>query len=123
MHKELIHRMAGQTMNRWRRLWLVIKLMAAVAACVAVAIQAFLYMLDSPDAAQIHPLSIVVAGLIFGFITFGLLSLIEIGLVGLVGFFLPGTPQPQATPESDEGLSLQGPLALQSDDPAHQKNL
>ena len=76
-------------MNRWRRLWLIIKLMAAVAACVAVAVQAFLYMLDSPDAAQIHPLSIVVAGLIFGFITFGVLSLIEIGFLGLVGFFLP----------------------------------
>jgi hypothetical protein len=115
--------MAGQTMNRWRRLWLIIKLMAAVAACVAVAIQAFLYMLDSPDAAQIHPLSIVVAGLIFGFITFGVLSLIEIVLLGLVGFFLPSTPPPPATPESDEGLSQQGPLALQSDDPAHQKNL
>jgi hypothetical protein len=107
-------------MNRWRRLWLIIKLIAALAACVAVAVQAFLYMLDSSDAVQIHPLSILVVGLIFGFITFGLLSLIERGVVRLVA---PIISRPQAEPERDAGAMPERPLTFSTEDPTHQRNL
>ncbi|MHC8385987.1 hypothetical protein [Pseudomonas sp. LB3P14] len=108
-------------MNRWRRLWLFLKLMAAVAACVTAAVQAFLYMLESPDAAQIHPLSIVVVGLTFGFIIYAFLSLIE----RVVRVFLappdPVIPQPQAELETDAGLAAEQPLILPADDSAQQK--
>ncbi|WP_259696432.1 hypothetical protein [Pseudomonas brassicacearum] len=57
--------------------WVFVNLLAAFAACLTVTVQAFSYMLESPDAAQMHPLSILVVGLIFGFITYGILSLIE----------------------------------------------
>ncbi|MHC8390778.1 hypothetical protein ACYZTM_22650 [Pseudomonas sp. MDT2-39-1] len=107
-------------MNRWRRLWLIIKLIAALAACVAVAIQAFLYMLESSDAVQIHPLSILVVGLIFGFITFGLLSLIERGVLGLV---VPNNSRAQAEPEGDAEATPEWPLTLPTEDPIHQRNL
>jgi hypothetical protein len=107
-------------MNRWRRFWLIIKLIAALAACVAVAVQAFLYMLDSSDAVKIHPLSILVVGLIFGFITFGLLTLIERGVLGLVA---PIISRPQAEPESDAGATPEWPLTLPTEDPTHQRNL
>lgn len=109
-------------MNRWRRLWLIIKLTAAVAACVAVAVQAFLYMLESADAVQIHPLSILVVGLIFGFITFGLLSLIERGLLKLVASSFPNHSRPQAAPESDAGATPERPLTFPTEDPSHLRN-
>lgn len=109
-------------MNRWRLLWLSVKLLAAVAACLAVAFQAFQYMLESPDAVQIHPLSIVGVGLIFGFVTYGVLSLIEWVLRSIVAFFTPVTPQPQADVESDVELAPEPPLALASDDSTQQKN-
>lgn len=109
-------------MNRWRRLWLILKLMAAVAACVTAAIQAFLYMLESPDGAQIHPLSIVVVGLIFGFIIYGLLSLVE----RVVRVFLtppaPAIPQPQAELETEAGLAAEQPPIPPADDSAQQKH-
>lgn len=108
-------------MNRWQRLWLFLKLMAAVAACVTAAIQAFLYMLESPDEAQIHPLSIVVVGLIFGFITYGILSLID----RVVRGFLPRL-DPIATTaaplEEDPVLMQEQPLALSADDSTQQKS-
>ncbi|AWM90790.1 hypothetical protein DJ564_08115 [Pseudomonas sp. 31-12] len=107
-------------MNRWRRLWLIIKLIAAVAACVAVAVQAFLYMLESSDAVQIHPLSILVVGLIFGFITFGLLSLIERGVSGLVAQIIS---KPHAEPQSDAGAAPERPLTFPTEDPTHLRNL
>ncbi|MHC8342744.1 hypothetical protein [Pseudomonas sp. RT6P73] len=107
-------------MNRWRRLWLIIKLIAALAACVAVAVQAFLYMLESADAVQIHPLSILVVGLIFGFIIFGLLSLIERGVIRLVA---PIISRPQAKPESDAGATPERPLTFPTEDPTHLRNL
>lgn len=107
-------------MNRWRRLWLIIKLIAALAACVAVTVQAFFYMLESSDAVQIHPLSILVVGLIFGFITFGLLSLIERGVIRLVA---PIISRPKAKPESDAGATPEWPLTLPTEDPTHQRNL
>ncbi|MGL6244851.1 hypothetical protein [Pseudomonas sp.] len=107
-------------MNRWRRLWLFIKLIAALAACVAVAAQAFLYMLDSSDAVQIHPLSILVVGLIFGFITFGLLSLIERGVLGLVA---PIISRSQTKPGNDSGATPEWPLTLPTEDPTHQRDL
>lgn len=114
--------MTGDGMSRWRRLWLSVKLIAAAAACVAVAVQAFLYMLDSQDAVQIHPLSIMVAGLIFGFVSYGLLSLIERGVKRLVARFDTGAPEPQTEFEDDVELTLDEPLILPSDSPAHQKN-
>ncbi|VVO27515.1 hypothetical protein [Pseudomonas fluorescens] len=113
-------------MNRWRRLWLVVKLLAAVAVCLYVAVQASRYMLESPDAEQIHPLSVLVVGLIFGFATFGLLSLIG----WIAGFFLaspdPVIPtvvaQPQTTPEEDAPLMPESPPVLPADDSTRQKN-
>lgn len=110
-------------MNRWRRLWLSVKLIAAVAACLAVAVQAFQYMLESPDAMRIHPLSIVVVGLIFGFITFGLLSLSERIVRGFFASPDPVVLQPQAELESNVGLAVEQPLTLPPDDPTQQKNL
>lgn len=118
-----IDRMTGDGMSRWRRLWLSVKLVAAAAACVAVAVQAFLYMLDSQDAVQIHPLSIMVAGLIFGFVSYGLLSLIERGVKRLVARFDTAAPEPQAELEADVELTLDEPLTPLSDAPVHQKNL
>ncbi|MHC8321816.1 hypothetical protein ACYZT4_14160 [Pseudomonas sp. GB2N2] len=106
-------------MSRWRRLWLSVKLIAAIAACLTVGVQAFLYMLESPDSAQIHPLSIVVAGLIFGFIIFGLLSLIERGVVRLVA----RSVNPKAALERDLALTLDEPLVPLSDAPNDQKSL
>jgi len=91
-------------MNKWQRFWLALKLTAAVAACLAAGVQAFFYMLNSPDAAQVHPLSILVAGLIFGFITFGLLSLIEREVKRLVARFVTTSPAPQA--EYEDGVAL-----------------
>lgn len=110
-------------MNRWRRLWLFVKLIAAAAACVTAAVQAFLYMLESQDAVQIHPLSIVVVGLIFGFISFGLLSLIERGVRRLVARSVTVAPDPRAELESDVGLVVDQSLTLPTDAPTHQKNL
>lgn len=108
-------------MNRWRRLWVFVKLVAAFSACLTVAAEAFRYMLDSPDAAQLHPLSIVVVGLIFGFITYGVLSLIE----RVVRVFLP-RPGPVATTaaplEEDPVLMQDQTLALPADDSTQQKN-
>lgn len=118
-----IDRMTGDGMSKWRRLWLSVKLIAAAAACVAVAVQAFLYMLDSQDAVQIHPLSIMVAGLIFGFVSYGLLSLIERGVKRLVSRFDTGAPELQTEFEDDVELTLDEPLILPPDAPAHQKNL
>ncbi|MBK5355401.1 hypothetical protein JFU37_23225 [Pseudomonas sp. TH41] len=109
-------------MTRWRRLWLSVKVLAAVAACLTVAVQAFQYMLESPDAVQIHPLSIVGVGLIFGFVTFGVLSLIEWVVRRFVALFAPVTPQPQAEIESDVELTPEQPLTLASDDSTQQKN-
>lgn len=109
-------------MNRWRRIWLIVKLMAAVAACVTASIQAFLYMMDSPDAEQIHPLSIVVVGLIFGFIVFGLLSLFDWAVRGFVAPSTPDIPQTEAVPENDGGLAAEQPLTLSADDSTPQKN-
>lgn len=110
-------------MNRWQRLWLSVKLIAATAACVAVAVQAFFYMLESQDAVQIHPLSIVVVGLIFGFISYGLLSLIERGVRRLVALSVTVAPEPRAEIESGVELVADQPLTLASDAPTHQKNL
>jgi hypothetical protein len=114
-------------MNRWQRLWLSVKLIAAVAACVAAGVQAFLYMMDSTDASRIHPLSILVAGLIFGFITFGLLSFIEGGVRRLVAPFVTAQPQPQPQPQSnadaDTEPTAQPPLILSADDSAQHKSL
>lgn len=116
-------RTTGDVMNRWRRIWLSVKLIAAAVACVAAAVQAFFYMLESQDAVQIHPLSIVVAGLIFGFISYGLLSLIERGVRRLVARFDTVAPDPRAELESDVGLVADQPLTLSSDASTHQKNL
>mgnify|MGYP003914239979 FL=1 len=118
--------MTGECMNRWRRIWVFVKLVAAFAACLAVAVQAFSYMLESPDAAQMHPLSILVVGLIFGFVTYGILSLIE----RLVRVFLPHpdpvtttvTAQPQTDLEEDAVVMEEQPLALSADDSTQQKN-
>lgn len=110
-------------MNRWRRLWLSVKLIAAAAACVAVAVQAFQYMLESQDAVQIHPLSILVVGLIFGFISYGLLSLIERGVQRLLARSDTVAPEPRAELESDVELVVDQPLTLQADASTHQKNL
>jgi RsiW-degrading membrane proteinase PrsW (M82 family) len=119
--------MTGECMNRWRKLWVFVKLVAAFAACLAVAVQAFTYMLESPDAAQMHPLSIVVAGLIFGFFTYGILSLIE----RAVRVFLPRTDpvsstvaaQPQTALEEETVLmEEEQPLAVSADDSTQQKN-
>ncbi|MHC8355309.1 hypothetical protein ACYZTL_08730 [Pseudomonas sp. LB3P81] len=123
MQYRAIDRMTGDGMNRWRRLWLSVKLIAAAAACLTVAVQAFRYMLESPDAAQIHPLSIVVVGLIFGFISYGLLSLIERFVWGFVAPSDTVAPKPRAELESDVGLAADQPLTLPSDASTHQKNL
>ena len=109
-------------MNRWQRIWLSVKLIAAVAVCVAVGVQAFFYMMDSTDAARIHPLSILVAGLIFGFITFGLLSFIERGVRRLVAPFVTANPQLQAQVDTDSELATP-PLILSADDSAQHKSL
>lgn len=118
--------MTGECMNRWRRIWVFVKLVAAFAACLAVAVQAFSYMLESPDAAQMHPLSIVVVGLIFGFITYGILSLIERAIRGFLPHPDPVTTtvvaQPQAELEEDAVLMEEQPLALSADDSTQQKN-
>ena len=113
-------------MNRWRRIWVFVKLVAAFAAGLTAAIQAFSYMLESPDAAQMHPLSILVVGLIFGFITYGVLSLIE----RAVRIFLPHrdpvtttvAAQPQTALEDDAVFMEEQPLALSADDSTQQKN-
>jgi hypothetical protein len=105
-------------MNRWRRIWLIVKLMAAVAACLIASIQAFLYMMESPDAVRIHPLSIVVVGLIFGFIVFGFLSLIDRAVRGFMAPSDPAIPQPQAEPEK----AAEPPLSLPADDSTQQKS-
>ena len=110
-------------MSRWRRLWLSVKLTAAAAACVAVAVQAFLYMLDSQDAVQIHPLSIMVVGLVFGFVSYGLLSLVERGVKRLLARFDAVVPGARAEVERDAELTLEEPLIPLSETPAHQKNL
>lgn len=118
--------MTGECMNRWRRIWVFVKLVAAFAACLAVAVQAFSYMLESPDAAQMHPLSILVVGLIFGFVTYGILSLIE----RIVRVFLPHpapvtttvAAQPQTDLEEDAVVMEEQPLALSADDSTQQKN-
>jgi hypothetical protein len=114
-------------MNRWQRLWLSVKLITAVAACVAAGVQAFFYMMDSTDASRIHPLSILVAGLIFGFITFGLLSFIEEGIRRLLAPLFTAKPQPQRLPQAnadtDSELSAQPPLILSADDSAQPRNL
>jgi hypothetical protein len=112
--------MTGECMNRWRRIWVFVKLVAAFAACLTVAVQAFSYMLESPDAAQIHPLSILVVGLIFGFITYGILSLIERAVRGLLPH--PDPAQPQTELEEDAVLIEEQPLALSADDSTQQKN-
>ncbi|KPG92956.1 hypothetical protein AEQ67_26240 [Pseudomonas sp. RIT-PI-q] len=109
-------------MNRWRRIWLIVKLMAAVAACLTASIQAFLYMMESPDAAQIHPLSIVVVGLIFGFIVFGVLSLIDWAVRSVVPPSEPVILQPQAEVDNEAGLSPEQPLSLPADDSTQQKS-
>jgi hypothetical protein len=113
----------GGRMNRWQRLWLSVKLITAVAACVAAGVQAFFYMMDSTDASRIHPLSILVAGLIFGFITFGLLSFIEEGIRRLLAPLFTAKPQPQANADTDSELVAQPPLILSTDDSAQQKSL
>ncbi|WP_223511364.1 hypothetical protein [Pseudomonas sp. GL-B-19] len=109
-------------MNKWQRLWLSVKLIAAVAACVAVGVQAFFYMMDGSDAEQIHPLSILVVGLIFGFITFGLLTFIERGVRRLAAPFVTARSQPQEKADTDSELVAQ-PLILSTDDSAQQKSL
>ncbi|QCY14064.1 MULTISPECIES: hypothetical protein [Pseudomonas] len=113
-------------MNRGQRLWLVVKLLAAVAACLYAAVQASRYMLESPDAEQIHPLSILVVGLIFGFVTFGLLSLIGWIVRLFLPFPDPVTPtvvaQPQTTPDEDAPLMPESPPVLPADDSTRQKN-
>jgi hypothetical protein len=105
-------------MKRWRRIWLIVKLMAAVAACLTASIQAFLYMMESPDADQIHPLSIVVVGLIFGFIVFGLLSLIDWAVSAFTAPSDPVIPQLQAEPEKE----AEPPLSRPADDSTQQKS-
>lgn len=109
-------------MNRWRRLWLIVKLLAAVAACVAAAVQAFFYMMESADAVQIHPLSIVVVGLIFGFITYGVLSLMERGVRGRIAPRERVAAQPQSELEIDADFPSQQPLSVPTDDSAQQKS-
>lgn len=109
-------------MNRWRRIWLIVKLMAAVAACLTASILAFLYMMESPDADQIHPLSIVVVGLIFGFIVFGLLSLIDWAVGALVATSDPVIPQPRAEVDNEAGLSPEQPSSLPAEDSPQQKS-
>ncbi len=113
----------GEVMNRWQRLWLSVKLIVAAAACVAVAVQAFQYMLESQDAVHIHPLSIFVVGLIFGFISYGLLSLVERGVQRLLARSDTVAPEPRAERESDVELVADQPLTLQADASTHQKNL
>lgn len=113
----------GEVMNRWQRLWLSVKLIVAAAACVAVAVQAFQYMLESQDAVHIHPLSIFVVGLIFGFISYGLLSLIERGVQRRLARSDTVAPEPRAERESDVELVADQPLTLQADASTHQKNL
>ncbi|MHC8399696.1 hypothetical protein ACYZTX_09445 [Pseudomonas sp. MDT1-17] len=108
-------------MNRWRRLWVIVKLVAAFSACLIVAVEAFRYMLESPDAAQLHPLSIMVVGLIFGFITYGILSLIETVVRGFLP--RPDPVAPTAAPlEEDPVLMQEQPLALSADDSTQQKS-
>lgn len=107
-------------MNSWRRIWVFVKLVAAFSACLAVAVQAFSYLLESPDAVQIHPLSILVVGLIFGFITYGTLSLIERAVRGFLPH--PDPAQPQTELEEDAVLTEEQPLALSVDNPTQQKN-
>lgn len=118
--------MAGECMNTWRRIWVFVKLLAAFAACVAVAVQAFNYMLESPDAVQIHPLSILVVGLIFGFITYGVLSLIDKAVRGFLPHPDPVTTtvaaQPQTALEENAVLMEEQPLVLSADDSTQQKN-
>ncbi|WP_415765278.1 hypothetical protein [Pseudomonas sp. ZB1P45] len=113
-------------MKRWRRFWVFVKLLAAFTACLAAAVQAFSYMLESPDAAQMHPLSIVVVGLIFGFITYGILSLIERAVRSFLPHPDPVTTtvaaQPQTELEEDAVLMEEQPLALSTDDSTQQKN-
>ena len=113
-------------MNRWRRIWVFVKLVAAFAACLTVAVQAFSYMLESPDAAQMHPLSILVVGLIFGFITYGILSLMERAVRGFLPHPDPVTTtvavQPRTALEEDAVLTQEQPLALSADDSAQQKD-
>jgi hypothetical protein len=108
-------------MNKWQRFWLGVKLAAAVAACGAAGFQAFYYMLDSPDATGIHPLSILVTGLIFGFIIFGFLSLIERTVKRLVARFVPAKPAPQAEHENDVALTEEQTLILPAGDSTQQK--
>ena len=110
-------------MNKWQRIWLSVKLISAVAACVAAGVQAFFYMMDSTDAARIHPLSILVAGLFFGFITFGLLTLIERGVRRLAAPFVTARSQPQTETEADTELAAEQPLILSTDDSAQHKQL
>lgn len=118
--------MTGECMNRWRRIWVFVKLVAAFAACLAVAVQAFSYMLESPDAAQMHPLSILVVGLIFGFVTYGILSLIERLVRGFLPHPAPVTTtvaaQPQTDLEEDAVVMEEQPLTLSADDSTQQKN-
>ena len=112
-------------MNRWQRLWLVVKLLAAVAVCLYVAVQASRYMLESPDADQIHPLSILVVGLIFGFATFVLLSVIGWIVRLFLPFPDPVTPRAevksQTTPGDTPPMS-EPPPTLPADDLAQRKN-
>ena len=108
-------------MNRWQQIWLSVKLIAAVAACVAVGVQAFLYMMDSPDAGRIHPLSILVVGLFFGFITFGLLSLLEWGGRRLIALFGTASQEPEAGYQNDARLATERSQILPADDSAQQK--
>ena len=110
-------------MNKWQRLWLSVKLITAVAACVATGIQAFLYMMDSSDASRIHPLSILVVGLIFGFITFGLFSLLERGVKRLVAPFVTASPRPPTVHQNDASMATQQALILPADDSARQQQL
>lgn len=77
-------------------------------------------MLESPDAAQVHPLSILVVGLIFGFITYGILSLIERAVRGLLPY--PQPTQPEAEFKEVDVLMEEQPLALSADDSSQQKN-
>lgn len=113
-------------MNRWQRLWWVVKLLAAIAVCLYVAVQASRYMLESPDADQIHPLSILVVGLIFGFVTFVLLSVI--GWIVRLVLPLPDPVSPRAeiksqtTPGEDAPPMPESPPTLPADDPAQRKN-
>ncbi|MGZ7458913.1 hypothetical protein ACXPVS_19720 [Pseudomonas sp. Ma2-10] len=109
-------------MNSWRRIWVFVKLVAAFSACLAVAVQAFSYLLESPDAVQIHPLSILVVGLIFGFITYGTLSLIERAVRGFLPHPDPAQAQAQTELEEDAVLTEEQPLALSVDNPTQQKN-